>query len=247
MPQFNRRTLARVLSQVQRETLLNAVEDAELLPLFSSFETDTIKELGQMFNFLANLSTFGPEKLLQELSKERPFEQIDGSATEVALRNFTISVALSFIRMLADLAGLKDLIDAIDQRLSEFEVQSIDHAVPATVFDQLNFAINRIESVIFALGGPGGNVNLMLQFLRSSSDNIVTVRGDGRAWPANPPPRRGSLLPFQPFLRKIFFFRGFLSFEPRGRPPFGFELALRAEVLFCLPFFRSLSPIIPPA
>ena len=63
MAQFSAKTLARLLKNVDRDILREAVEEAELWDVFSSFERGALVQLGQEQNLLANLQTFGPDAL----------------------------------------------------------------------------------------------------------------------------------------------------------------------------------------
>ena len=63
MAQFSSKTLARLLLNVDRAILREAVDLAELWDVFSSFERDALVQLGQEQNLLANLQTFGPDAL----------------------------------------------------------------------------------------------------------------------------------------------------------------------------------------
>lgn len=75
MPQFTPKTLARVLLNVERNVLRQAVTEADLWDLFSSFERDAIVQIGEEQNLLANLRTFGPAAL--ELLGEQFFERVE--------------------------------------------------------------------------------------------------------------------------------------------------------------------------
>ncbi|KKL28770.1 hypothetical protein LCGC14_2371820 [marine sediment metagenome] len=56
--QFTSRSLARLLRNVERKVLVDAISEADLWDVFSSFERGVLIELGGAFNFIANLNTF---------------------------------------------------------------------------------------------------------------------------------------------------------------------------------------------
>ena len=59
MPQFNPESLARVLVQVEREVLVEAVQLADLPILLTDPRGETIDELAEYFNFLSNIAILG--------------------------------------------------------------------------------------------------------------------------------------------------------------------------------------------
>ena len=86
MPQFTAKSLARVLVQVEREILVEAVELAELESFFLTADLGTIRELQGFFNLISNLQTFG-FALLENLLIERKQEL---GPTTIALGTFII-------------------------------------------------------------------------------------------------------------------------------------------------------------
>jgi len=59
--QFTAKSLSRLLRNVEREVLVEAINDSEIDFLFVGRHRDTLDELQTLFNGLANLATFGPQ------------------------------------------------------------------------------------------------------------------------------------------------------------------------------------------
>lgn len=74
--QLTAKSLARILRNVDRAVLVEAIELAEFSDLFLTFEREVLIELGQTFNFLANLQVFGP------LLAEKKFEELEIAIVE---------------------------------------------------------------------------------------------------------------------------------------------------------------------
>lgn len=76
MPQFTAESLARVLTQVEREVLVEAVELAGIDLLFTSPYRDTLDELAGYLNLVANFRVFGPRLLRESLIQD--LEEVTG-------------------------------------------------------------------------------------------------------------------------------------------------------------------------
>lgn len=83
MAQFTPTSLARLLENVDRDILREAVEIAELWDVFSSFERSAIEELGKEQNLMANLKALGPSAL-QALGHEF-FERVEKATLETPI------------------------------------------------------------------------------------------------------------------------------------------------------------------
>lgn len=108
MPQFNAKSLARVLVQVEREVLVEALEIAELEQILLTPHLATLQELGEFFNLIANVKVFGfqaIEEILVTASKEL-------GPTTLALGEFIIE---QFVR----LADIGDVGTASSEKLDE--------------------------------------------------------------------------------------------------------------------------------
>lgn len=102
MTQFNVKSLSRLLSQVEREVLVGAAEDAQLQQFFDSFERGVLRELGEWFNVIANINVFGLDVLGPVLQPEDP-EAGTEVAEQLLLWMNLINGFLNIIRVLGDI------------------------------------------------------------------------------------------------------------------------------------------------
>lgn len=83
MPQFTPTSLARLLRNVETSVLREAIDDAGLWDLFSSFERDVLVEIGQEQNLLANLKVSGPAAL--DLLGQEFFSRVEAVAGDAPI------------------------------------------------------------------------------------------------------------------------------------------------------------------
>lgn len=117
MPQFDKKSLSRLLSQVDRELLVEAHADAELTSLLTTPALDTLKEVAELFNLIANLNTFGfeaVEELLNDIKE-------DIGPTTLSFLTFALE---QFVK-LADIGdvglGVDEKIEKANETLAEIE------------------------------------------------------------------------------------------------------------------------------
>ena len=67
--QFSPKQLARLITNVDRDTLKEAIEIADMWDLFTSYERGVLVELGGAFNSLANLNVFGAEIITESYTR----------------------------------------------------------------------------------------------------------------------------------------------------------------------------------
>lgn len=161
MPQFTPKSLARVLVQVEREVLVEAVEIAQLEQFFTSFELRAIRELGEVFNFFANLGTFGLDNIIEEAAEVKADLGL-GRETVLspgahAVLNFLINAAQNWGTLFLELTGLDELLQTLDQAIlelpfpEEIDVSSVI-VVLIEVVEKLERALGILRGDI--TGGP---------------------------------------------------------------------------------------------
>lgn len=106
MTQFNAKSLARLLVQVEREVLVEAVEIANLQALITTPTIQTIEELQGFFNLLSNLKIFGFQALEQILSDAKS-----------ELGPVTLSLGEFIIEQFVALADIGDVGSASSRKL----------------------------------------------------------------------------------------------------------------------------------
>lgn len=97
--QIKAKALARIMRNVDRAVLVEAIEIAEFSDLFLTFEREVLIELGQVFNFMANFHVFGVE--LFDRQFDEIFELIDRKYEEApAVVKLFLDVAIAVIHTL---------------------------------------------------------------------------------------------------------------------------------------------------
>lgn len=111
MPQFTPKTLARLLINVDRETLVEAVALADLWNVFSSFERDALIEMGELQNALANMAK--KPILTLESARETFIED-----TEI-IREKASFAGKMYIDFLNGIFGILDEVDSLKVNIEE--------------------------------------------------------------------------------------------------------------------------------
>ena len=142
-----------MLTQVEREVLVKAVEIAELEQFFTSFERETIKELGETFNLLANLAGFGIERFIEEAVNVRSISGDELTPGAGAVLEFLVTNLGSWVDLFLRLTGIDDKLEGIDQALLEFDTPD-----PADVGFALTLMVEQVELLEEALGIVRGDV-----------------------------------------------------------------------------------------
>ncbi len=153
MPQFNVKSLARLLTQVEREVLVKAIEEAELGNLFLTAHTATLEELQGFFNLFANIHTFGfdvLEKLLEEAKED--------------IGPVTLSVVTFIIEQFVSLADIGDAQPKHEEKLEDLQESA---AIVLEQIDILSGIVEeRAEEVL-----PDA-INTARALLQSAADNL---------------------------------------------------------------------------
>ncbi len=191
MPQFTVNSLARVLTQVEREVLVAAVEKAELTSLFMTAQLETINELQGFFNLIANVNTFGfdaLEKLLEDAAE-------DLGPITLSLGKFAIE---QFVK-LADIGDvqpkhqekLDELISLGNQVLDFAEEQTEPEIVipPGirTALDLLILASNNLRFAISEIGGDQAALGGAITDARNQIDAAFVLLSEFDPGAAPPP------------------------------------------------------------
>ena len=134
MAQFNPESLARLLTQVEREVLVEAAEAAAIDPLLTTPRGETLDELAEWLNFLSNMLVLAPA--IDAIAAEELVRRMLGATTVLppgAIKG--IAGALGYFNTLLDKVGiLQSSIDDIGRAdLDRLAIYRLALVIPRTV------------------------------------------------------------------------------------------------------------------
>lgn len=159
--QFTSASLARLLRNVDRQVLKDAIDLADLWDVFSSFERETLIELGGAFNYIANLNMFG-EKVLGE-SHTKFFRELRG----IMQREIENPIARFFVQ---SLFWMLTVVFDVKAMRSEIEIEGVD--VTQFDIDELREIIENYEIIMVILRNLTEEIHAFIRPL----DEIVWTR-----------------------------------------------------------------------
>ena len=163
MPQFTPETLRRLLLNVEREVLTDAVDGSEIDLLFTSQYRETLDELLGIFNFFANLNTFGLP-LLRLIQDELPEEIKEGQQALKGLLLFLGTIADVLIKVvqvfLPDISlhvsSIPEILSKLDQLLDlPADSEPTPHSHAALISSIRNIESSRESLLVRTQADPG--------------------------------------------------------------------------------------------
>ena len=129
--QFTIESLARLISNVEAEILIQALEEAGLTHVLATDANETLREVAGWLNFIENMLILGPsatEEVIRQGLKDFPH-----APATMAVLNL-ISVFLDFFRFMPGITGLDDKLEDIIKAFERLDLQKpLDHG--AIVFE----------------------------------------------------------------------------------------------------------------
>ena len=169
MAQFNPESLARLLTQVEREVLVAAAETAAIDPLLSTPRGETLDELAEWFNFLGNILVLAPA--LRDIASERIIEEaLEGRIIPVGVGGGIRNVVGFFLDLTDKIATIQATIEEEFGKKPDPDVERED---------------NRLEIVAHAKSIKDMMVTLGGWNVRHAKSNVLRGIAINTTWEAD--------------------------------------------------------------
>lgn len=148
--QFSPQALARVLRNVDREILKEAIEIADIWDMFNSFERSAMNELGEAFNFLSNVKTFGFAAVRRDVEAlTRELISIEASISANPLTSIFGTLYVWILQIILEQSGIQEKVDSVLEKIEEFEAEpSGEPALRAEIARLRNIALGSLNVLI---------------------------------------------------------------------------------------------------
>lgn len=115
--QFTPEALARVLRNVDREVLREAIEIADIWDMFRSNERDAMQELAETFNFLSNLRVFGFAIIREDMETViRELLSIEASISQNPLTSILGTLYVWLLQMILQISGIESTVQELREQ-----------------------------------------------------------------------------------------------------------------------------------
>lgn len=182
MPQFSAQSLSRLLQNVDRDVLEEAIEDADMWDLFGSYERGVILELGEKFNFYANFITFADDIVDRTIEKIEHHIRLrwDTFPPPLQLLFTIVFKVIAYIEQLFPrIAEIKGIVETVVTQV-EIEGEGIADAI-----DQLEHAHGQVSHVLMTTVTQQDlitSLTLAVNDIYFAAKTIRSITGEGD-WP----------------------------------------------------------------